>query len=53
MCLLCEGVNHEDITELRVCSGITHIPDTLVNLKELYCLYTEITHIPDTLVSLR
>jgi Leucine-rich repeat (LRR) protein len=55
MCRICTGEYDENTTVLY-CSGcqqVTSIPDTLINLRELHCSYTNVTSIPSTLVNLR
>jgi Leucine-rich repeat (LRR) protein len=55
MCQLCTGKYNENTTELNCysCKQVTSIPDTLVNIRDLYCYSTNITSIPSTLVNLR
>lgn len=37
MCLLCDNKNISGIRRLIICDKVQSIPDTLINLEELYC----------------
>jgi Leucine-rich repeat (LRR) protein len=54
MCVICTGEYDENTVALYCyrCERVTSIPDTLVNLRYLYCDDTNITSIPSTLVNL-
>ncbi len=52
MCIICRKEYNENTDFIECCTNVTEIPNTLINLKNLNCGYTQIKELPNTLISL-